>query len=163
MVTADQWAQLIGDEVDPFDSARSDLKWREKDIQVGLLDDAGRLVAAAELATAELAGADGQRTGVVGIGGVIVAAPCRGRGLARRVVELALERAGTLGPGLAMLFCYRDRAGLYERLGFHEVEAEVWVEQPSGSIRMPLVTMWRALLPGASPPAGPLTLDGLPF
>ena len=157
-----QRTQLEGDEVDPWDSARNDLTtWRPKDRHVGLIDGEGRLVAAAGLVAGAVRGDDGRTVGVLGIGGVIVAAPYRGRGLARRVVEASLERAGDLE--LAMLFCYRDRAGLYERLDFRELGAKLLVEQPEGPVEMPLVTMWRPLRDGASLPEGPLTLDGTPF
>ena len=101
---------------------------------------------------------------VVGLGGVIVLAAHRGRGLAREVVEAALVRARALGPEFAMLFCLADRRGLYAKLGFAVVDAEVHVEQPdAGLVAIALCTMWRALRPGARWPDGPVTLRGLPF
>lgn len=155
--------QLEGDEDDPFDAAGSPLQWRGKDRHIALRDAGGRLVASVGLLTAEIrVGADGVMP-IVGVGGVIVAAPHRGRGLAREVLTAALDRAQTLGPPLALLFCHPDRAGLYERFGFSEATARVVVEQPDGPVEMPHVTMWRALHPGATLPDGPVTLLGLPF
>jgi hypothetical protein len=62
-----------------------------------------------------------------------------------------------------MLFCHRDRAGLYERHGFVEVAPPVMVQQPDRFVPMPGVSMWRPLREGVTLPAGPLTLHGLPF
>ena len=76
------------------------------------------LIAAAGLASTRLRAADGSEHDAIGLGGVIVAAPYRGHGLARRIVTQALELAATLGPELAVLFCLPSRIGLYERLGF---------------------------------------------
>jgi hypothetical protein len=68
-----------------------------------------------------------------------------------------------MGPDVALLFCHRDRAGLYARHRFVEIPPPVLAEQPAGPIEMPLVAMWRALRPGAVLPPGPVVLRGLPF
>jgi Acetyltransferase (GNAT) domain len=78
----------------------------------------------------------------VGIGGVFVSAPFRGQGLGSRIVGEALRRAATLGPVVVLLFCHRDRVGLYERHGFVEVDLPVFVQQPRGFVEVPLVAMW---------------------
>lgn len=155
-------ADLEGEESDPFDVAGVTLRFRPKERHVGLQDERGRLVASAGMLVVE-AEADGRRFTVVGMGGVIVTASHRGRGLARRVVEAALDRARILGPEFAVLFCLPDRAGLYHRLGFSEVTHQVLVEQPGGHASMPLHTMWRVLRPGAIWPDGPVVLQSLPF
>jgi predicted GNAT family N-acyltransferase len=167
-------AQLEGDEDDPFDAAGSPLRWRSKDRHVALRDAGGRLVASVGLLTTEIrvhadevvpiAGVDANEiVPIVGIGGVIVAAHHRGRGLAREVLTAALGRAETLGPPLALLFCHRDRVGLYERFGFRVAAGPVLVGQPGGTVEMPHVTMWRALRPGAALRDGRVTLLGEPF
>jgi GNAT superfamily N-acetyltransferase len=160
-LTEEHKAQLEGDEEDPFDGARADLTFEKKERRVGFLDG-DRLVAAAGWLHVEVEVA-GARFPVLGIGGVIVNADYRGRGLARQAVEAALERGATDGLGLAMLFCLDDRAGLYRKLGFEEIEAPVTVDQPNGQTEMPLVAMWKALTPGAPWPDGPVRLLGLPF
>ncbi len=104
-----------------------------------------------------------ERFEVVGLGGVIVNADHRGRGLARTVVNAAITKAAMLGPRFMLLFCHPDRAGLYDRLGFNQVEPPVHVEQPDGYAEMPMQTMWRALADGATWPSGHLTVRGLPF
>jgi predicted N-acetyltransferase YhbS len=155
-------ADLEGDELDPFDVAGVTLQFRAKERHVALEDDRGRLVASTGMVITEVEVA-GQRFPVVGIGGVIVNASHRGRGLARQVVEAALARAAELGPSFAMLFCLPDRAGLYRRLAFTEIVDEVRVRQPIGEAVMPMRTMWRALRAGARWPPGPVLLLGLPF
>jgi predicted N-acetyltransferase YhbS len=164
-LTAEQLAELERGDDDPFDSGRLTraLTWRPKDRHVALRGEDGRLVASVGLLLAEVNAGDHLGVPVVGIGGVIVAAARRGEGLGSRVIEAALRRAERLGPYIAMLFCYEDRAGLYRRHGFSEVPPPVRVHQPEGQIEMPMITMWRGLRAGAVLPAGPIALTGLPF
>jgi predicted GNAT family N-acyltransferase len=158
-----EWAELEGDEVDPFDAARSGLEWGSKDRHVTLRRPDGHLVASAGLVVAEVHVDGAAVIPVVGIGGVIVTARCRGQGLGDRIVAAALRTAATLGPGIAMLFCYPDRAGLYARHGFAEIAAPVLVHQPAGPVEMTMVTMWRALHEGETLPPGQVVLNSLPF
>ncbi len=156
-------AELEGDEVDPFDGAGSSLQWRPKDRHVGLRAPDGRMLASTGLVQAGLEAGDGRVAEVVGIGGVIVAAPFRGQGLGSRVIVEALRVAATLGPPAVILFCHRDRAGLYARHGFVELAPPVLVSQPDGFAEIPQVTMWRALREGVDPPAAPIRILSLPF
>lgn len=158
----DQRRDLEGIEVDPFDAEGATLQFRGKERHVGLSDDAGRLVASTGMLVIDVQVAQ-QRFPVVGIGGVIVAAAYRGRGLARQVVEAALERARTLGPDFALLFCHEDRVGLYRRLGFADIDLPVEVKQPDGYEVIPQRTMWRALQDDVSWPPGPVVVHSLPF
>ena len=161
-LTEEQRAELEGEEEDPWDGAGIGLEWRPKERHVGLRDDSGRLIANAGLLVAEVE-VGGRRFPVVGLGGVIVNADHRGRGLSLRVVQAALERATGLGPEFMLLFCHENRSGLYRRFGFEEVGAEVLVEHDGGHVVMPMRTMWRALLSQARWPAGRVVLLGLPF
>jgi predicted N-acetyltransferase YhbS len=155
-------AELEGDEHDPFDSAGISLSFRPKEQHVALRGPAGRLVASTGLLVVDVEVA-GHRFPVVGIGGVIVNEHWRGRGLARAVVEAALDKARGLGPQFALLFCHANRAGLYSRLGFAEINSVVRVEQPGGYRTMPQQTMWRPLRAGVRWPDGELTLHSLPY
>ncbi len=156
-------AELEGDEEDPFDAAGNTLRWRPKDRHVALRGDDGHLVASAGLVLTEVQVDDGEPIPVVGIGGVFVAQANRGQGLGRRVITEVLARAAELGPDLALLFCHRNRAGLYERHDFVEVPPPVLVEQRDGRVEIPMVTMWRALREGAELPPGRMALLSRPF
>jgi predicted N-acetyltransferase YhbS len=162
-LTDAQHAELEEGDADPWGAAANALRWRPKDLHVALRQPEGRLVASAGLVIAEVQVADASPMQVVGLGGVIVFAPYRGQGLGSRVIAAALHRAATLGPGAAMLFCDRDRAGLYERHGFVEIDSPVMVQQPDRHLEMPLVSMWRWLHEGVTLRSGPVTLHGLPF
>jgi GNAT superfamily N-acetyltransferase len=158
------WAELAGDEEDPFDAGASTVQRRDKDRHVALRGPDGRLVATAGLVVAEVQVGDASPMPVVGIGGVIVAARYRGQGLSTQVITEALGRAATMGPTLAVLFCHRDRAGLYERHGFVEIPPPpVQVEQPDGPVELSMVAMWRSLGEGAELPPGRVVVHGLPF
>jgi predicted N-acetyltransferase YhbS len=161
-LTPELKSELEGDEQDPFDAAGLTLEYRAKDRHVGLRDASGQLVASAGMLIVEVEVGE-ERFAVVGLGGVIVNARHRGRGLARKVVDAALARAATLGPAFALLFCHEDRAGLYRKLGFVVVEDEVVVEQPDGFAALPQLAMWRRLHDRATWPGGPLTVHSLPF
>lgn len=163
ILTAEQYAELVGDEEDPWDAGDVHLEWRPKDRHVGLCAPDGRLVATAGMTLVTVRFGGGETVPVVGLGGVIVAAPFRGRGFGRRVITEALARAREMGPAIAMLFCRPDRAGLYRQHGFAEMPGPVLVDQPGAVIEIADVTMWRPLRPGAALPRGPVKLDGLPF
>ncbi|HEY1522771.1 MAG TPA: GNAT family N-acetyltransferase [Solirubrobacteraceae bacterium] len=158
-----QRAELEGDEEDPFDAAGNTLQWRSKDQHVALRGDHGRLVASAGLVLAEVEVGNAPPIPVVGIGGVLVSAPYRGRGLGNRVIIEVLARAKATGRELALLFCHRNRAGLYKRHGFVEIPPPVLVEQPDGPVEIAMVSMWRPLREGWEPPAGQLVLRSFPF
>jgi predicted N-acetyltransferase YhbS len=161
-LTAERRHELEGDETDPFDADGITLRFRAKDRHVGLRDASGRLAASAGLVVVEVEVGD-ERFPVVGLGGVIVRASDRGRGLGRAVVEAAMTLAATLGPGFAMLFCHDDRAGLYGKLGFVDVGGQVLVQQPTGYASIPQRTMRRALKDGATWPSGSTRVHSLPF
>jgi GNAT superfamily N-acetyltransferase len=159
----EQYAELIGDEHDPWGAAEFRLEWRPKDHHVALRDNDGRLIAAAGLVVVDVEFGAQPPIPVVGIGGVLVTASHRGRGFGRRVISAAIDRAETLGPEIAMLFCLAGLAGLYRRHGFAEVPGPVFVDQPNGAVEISEVTMWRALEVGASLPDGVVKVVGLPF
>jgi predicted N-acetyltransferase YhbS len=160
-LTAAQYAELEGDEQNPFD-VDGKLQWSEGRRHVALAEPDGRLVAATAISSAA-ATVDGLTLPLLGIGGVIVRAERRGEGLARAIVLAALEQPVDNGARHALLFCWPDRAGLYTRLGFTTVEDQVTIAQPNGRVTMHMQTMWRGLTPAATWPPGPVALEGLPF
>jgi hypothetical protein len=64
---------------------------------------------------------------------------------------------------IAILFCDRDRAGLYERHGFREIEPPVLVQQPGGRVAIAQVSMWCAIREDATLPSGRVIVHSLPF
>jgi predicted N-acetyltransferase YhbS len=161
-LTAAQRAELEGGEPHPFGTVGLELHWRPKDRHV-MLNDGGRLLASAGLVVAEVSVDGAEPFDVVGLGGVIVAPGHRGQGLARTVVDAALDRAAGEGPAFALLFCREAVAGLYRKLGFARVAPPVRVLQPTGSVVIPQHTMWRALHDDAAWPAGSVSVRSLPF
>jgi aminoglycoside 2'-N-acetyltransferase I len=161
----EQYAELVGDEDDPWNAAEFDLEWLPKDRHVAVRDDDGRLIAAAGLVVVEVQCGEQPPIPVVGVGGVIVTASHRGRGFGREVISEALRRAEAMGPEIAMLFCRSETAGLYRRHGFTQVRGPVLVDQPDGVVEISGagVTMWRALTAGARLPEGIVKVNGLPF
>jgi predicted GNAT family N-acyltransferase len=150
------WEQLAGGEDHPF--GIDEFEWRKKDWHTLLRDGDGRAVACAGLTLADVEVGE-EHFEVVGVGDVIVTPARRGEGLLRPVLDAALERAATLGPDKAMLFCSEQRARMYARFGFVEVRTPV----VAGGQAMRERFMWRPLRAGATWPEGPVTLPRLPF
>jgi GNAT superfamily N-acetyltransferase len=182
-ITDGDWQQVIAGEPEPWGGVAEALQWREKSRNLGLCDDAGKLVALAGLVLAEVRVAGtpprvtdtplqvadtpphtaGTPLQVAGVGNVIVTRSARGRGFARVLIERVLQIAPELGAERAMLFCLPANVGLYAKFGFALIEEPVSVAQPGGSIEMPLRTMWKPLTPTANWPAGKIELLGQPF
>ncbi|MFG2191851.1 GNAT family N-acetyltransferase [Streptomyces sp. NPDC048639] len=98
-----------------------------------------------------------------GLGGVVVAHELRGRGLAPFVVNAAMGDAHGRGLRLGLLFCRPDRVSVYRRLGWTPLASAVAVEQPGGTVTMPLPGMAKALHDTARWPSGPVRLHSLPM
>jgi GNAT superfamily N-acetyltransferase len=160
--TGAEWEELRAGEENSFGESTSDIAWRGKDVHTGFRKD-GRLIASVGLVAADVHAGD-ERFEVVGVGGVIVSRDFRRQGYLRPTLDAALERAATLGPERAMLFCSRANAGLYASFGFAEIDAPVVAAQPEGrECVMPPPAMWRPLREGVTWPAGDVRLPGLPF
>ena len=156
-------AALEGDEEYPFGTEGIELVWLPKERYVVVEDGDGRALASTGLLVVEVSVDGGEPFEVVGVGGVLVVRAHRGQGLGRVVVEAALERAERMGPPLAVLFCRDALVGLYRKLGFELVEPPVHVLQPTGSAVMPVNTMWRPLLDGATWAPGAVRVHSEPF
>ncbi len=157
------WEELVAGEHEPFGSVGEKLVWREKTRNVGVRDDAGRLVAAAGVVLAEVKVGQESSFEVAGLGGLIVTRSARGRGLARLLCGRLLEIAGELEAQRAMLFCLPKLMPLYGKFGFVEIDEPVWADQPGGRIEMPLPAMWSALSSDVGWPPGLVELSGEPF
>ncbi|MGW5128660.1 GNAT family N-acetyltransferase [Streptomyces sp. NPDC004069] len=153
--------EILGEGADPFGVAYAGLTWLPKEHHFGVRLG-GRLVAHAGLLRLPLS-IGGDSTEAVGVGGVAVAPDVRGHGLARRVIAAALDHARTLGPRHGLLFCRQPLVPFYERLGWRALDQDVHVEQPGGTVLMPLRTMVTPLHDGAAWPTGPVRLLSFPM
>ncbi len=156
------WEELVDGEDDAFGTDGLGIVWRDKTEHLGLVLD-GRVVGHAGWVGSAVETDSGQRTDVVGLGGVLVHRDHRGRGLGGQLVRGATARMGDGGVPIAMLFCRTVRTAFYGRLGWQPIAGEVTADQPEGPIVMPLVTCWTSLAEGAHLPPGGLRVDGLPF
>lgn len=162
-LTERDWADLTGSEHEPFGAVGAGLAWREKDRNVALRAGDGHLIAAAGAVIAEIQVEDAGSFEVVGVGGVIVTASARGRGLMSRILDPLLALAEGMGPERAMLFCRPELVAVYRSFGFAEITAPVCAYQQQGRVEMPMPAMWRALHEGAEWPPGRVDVAGLPF
>jgi len=162
-LTEPYWDELVAGEQEPFGGIGEQLSWREKTRNIGLRDERGQLLAAGGVVLAELRAAAGPPFQVAGLGGLIVKASARRHGLARSLAGPLLDAARELQVERAMLFCMARLMPFYEELGFRQVLAPVWADQPGGRIEMPLEAMWKPLREGVGWPGGELQLDGEPF
>ncbi len=153
--------EISGGEPDPAGVAGTGLTWRSKEKHFGIRTR-GRLVAHAGFVVVPVS-VGGTRLQVAGLGGVLVAPDQRGRGLAQLVVTTAMEHAREVGLQLGLLFCRPDRLPLYQRMGWSPLEGDVRVEQPTGTVTMPLRSMWTPLHDGARWPSGPVHVLSLPM
>lgn len=162
-LTSKQYDELGDGDQDLFRREYLGLRWRAKERYFVLCGCDDRALAAAGLVVVDVEVVPHDLFAVAGIGDVIVARSFRGKGLARMVVGAAIHHAKSIGLDFAMLFCDAGMVGLYERLGFIEIDAPVYVEQPAGSVQIPMRSMWRAVREDATWPVGTVRLRGLPF
>lgn len=156
------WARLIGGESSPFGEAAAALEFRPKDHHVAIRDQSGRIIAAAGATVAKVSVGGGDPFEVVGFGALIIRADARGHKLSGPLMDRLRIVAERLGPDRGMLFSEPSLVRLYARRGYREISDPVWVDQPSGPLRVPVRTMWRPLRP-VSWPSGVVRLDGFPF
>jgi predicted N-acetyltransferase YhbS len=161
-LTAEQWRELEAGEQDPFETWTNDLQWQPKELHTVRRREDGRLIASVGLVVVAVE-AGGKAFTVAGVGGVIVSHDHRRQGHLRPTLDAALERAATLGPERAMLFCSYEKAPIYASFGFREIAAPVHAAQPDGERQMPPPAMWRPLREGVTWPEGDVRLPGLPF
>jgi predicted GNAT family N-acyltransferase len=162
-ITDEQESEVVAGEHAAWGGVGEELEWAEKQRHVALRSADGGLVAIAGALVAQVEVEGTERFEVLGIGGVMVTASERGRGLVWRLLEPLLEIAAEMGPQRAMLFCRPQLTALYEKFAFAEITAPVWARQPEGKIEMPLCAMWRPLRAGVRWPEGRVEVQGLPF
>jgi ribosomal protein S18 acetylase RimI-like enzyme len=111
------WSQM-----DPsFRDAFSGFVWEEPSPQAGGSRSSRRIVG-----NVSLNRAPGSRQRWI-ICNVVVMQECQGQGIARRMMEAAIDEAQEIGAVGVLLQVHRDNPralGLYSRMGFHEVSGE---------------------------------------
>jgi GNAT superfamily N-acetyltransferase len=168
-ITSEEWADLVGDEHEPWGGQAEALVWGDKDWHVVRRDPDGRLLAVAGSVVAEVEvtpNGGGERTArfpVVGLGSLFVRASARGQGLLHDLARELIAQARERGPRWGMLFCREDLVPVYRGYGFELLDAPVWAEQPGGRVELPLRAMVLAFAPGPAWPAGRVDVLGLPF
>jgi GNAT superfamily N-acetyltransferase len=100
---------------------------------------------------------------VAGVGGVLVRSGERGHGYGRAAMDAAEEFVTReWKSGFMLLFCREALRSWYDALGWRKVLGATWAEQPSGSVVLPLESMWKSLS-GARWPAGDVHLRSRPW
>jgi hypothetical protein len=100
---------------------------------------------------------------VAGVGGVLVRSGERGHGYGRAAMDAASSFvAREWKVGFMLLFCREALRSWYDALGWRKVLGATWAEQPSGSVVLPLESMWKAL-DGARWPDGDVYLQSRPW
>lgn len=100
---------------------------------------------------------------VGGLGGVITVPKFQRRGFAEKLISEAvrvIDEEWRLP--YAMLFCYPRRLAFYQRQGWKELNDPVFIQQPTGELQMPTITMVRELS-GQPWPSGPVHMASLPW
>ncbi len=156
------WAGLMRSDPGAFGGGTEGLQVRQKDRYVGVRDDDGRLIAVIGAAIAQVTVEGHGSFEVVGIGGLMVRKDARALGLGSQLMERIREITTGWGPDRAMLFCEPHLTAMYTRRGYTQLPDEVWVDQPTGPITMPIHAMWRPIRPADWPP-GVIHLHGPPF
>jgi hypothetical protein len=135
---------LAGGEEDPSRTHDYKLSWRPTETHI-YVSAGGRKVCHVGLVrqSVEVAGASLE---VAGVGGVLARSGERGHGYGHAAMHAAEEFASREWKvGFMLLFCREAVRSWYDVLRWRKVLGATWAEQPSGSIVLPLVSMWKSL------------------
>jgi RimJ/RimL family protein N-acetyltransferase len=157
---ADDDTALHVDVPDVFGVDGLGLTWAPKEHKLKALVE-GRPVASVGWLLRDAA-FDGTPRRVAGLGGVLTHPACRGRGIARTLISVAIEHARAAGAETMVLLCRPELVPLYTELGWRRLSVPVAVRQPDGDRPCPLATMMYTLADLPEPVVG-VDLQGLPF
>jgi hypothetical protein len=135
---------LAGGDEDPSRTHDYNLSWRPTEMHVFVSAEGKRMCHVGLVRqTIEVSGAP---LDVAGVGGVLVRSGARGHGYGRAAMTAAEEFVTReMKTDFLLLFCREAVRSWYDALGWRKVLAATWAEQPSGSIVLPLVSMWKSL------------------
>jgi aminoglycoside 2'-N-acetyltransferase I len=152
---------LADGESDPNQTACYRLIWQPKTLHVLIMED-GITVAHAGLIERTVMVGD-HSVPVAGIGGVLTRPNCRGKGFGQMAVQKAEEHVRQhKKTNFGLLFCRDAILQWYGRLGWSPIVDPVWIDQPEGTIRAPLVVMAKCF-GEESWPGGTVRLGCLPW
>jgi GNAT superfamily N-acetyltransferase len=152
---------LAGGDEDPSRTHGYNLSWRPTETHI-FVSAEGRKMCHVGLVrhTVEVSGVS---LDVAGVGGVLVRSGERGHGYGRIAMDAAEAFAvREWGVGFMLLFCREAVRPWYDALGWRKVLGATWAEQPSGSIVLPLDSMWKSLN-GARWPDGDVYMRSRPW
>ncbi len=159
--TPEDRARLRAGNDDPSGVAEFHLEWRPKDQHLGVFLG-GHLVSHAGLVKHTIQ-VGGRAVAVAGFGGVLTHPDHQGRGFARLAMQEAEAHArAAMDVPFGALFCKEQMQPWYEQMGWRTVREQVWIEQPQGTVAMPMPMMVKAL--GAETwPAGAIVVGCFPW
>jgi GNAT superfamily N-acetyltransferase len=135
---------LAGGEPDPSETHPYALQWRPTEKHIFIAEGGMRICHVGLVC--ETVEVNGNPVAVAGIGGVLARREYRGRGYSRLAIEAAEDFVRReMAVKFILLFCRPALQSLYEHLGWATVFSPVWVEQPNGSVLLPIVSMVKCL------------------
>ena len=152
---------LAGGDEDPSRTHDYKLSWRPTETHI-FVSAEGRKMCHVGLVrqTLKISGAP---VDVAGVGGVLVRSGERGHGYGRAAMDAAEAFvAREWKVGFMLLFCREALRSWYDALGWRKVLGATWAEQPSGSVVLPLESMWKSF-DGARWPDGDVYLQSRPW
>lgn len=153
--------ELAEGEIDPFGIEKAGLTFAHKEQFVIAFSDDRPVAAAGWLARDVRVGS--RTVAAAGLGGVLVRASRRGRGLCRLVVSEAMRVAAAAGRTHGILLCDPRFEPLYAHLGWVLIAEEVTFNDSEARRQVwPVVAMTRPLTDEPWP-RGKVYLAGLPF
>lgn len=130
--------------------------------RVMIRDEAGELVCHVGMQERDALW-NGDKVRIGGIGGVATRENARGRGLASRALQTAIDIwREESGADLALLFTEPHNFDFYDNRGWHRFEGDVFVDQPGGRIKHTVVTPFVYDL-ALAPREGVIDLCGKPW
>jgi aminoglycoside 2'-N-acetyltransferase I len=139
-----------------------DVAWAAHDQRVLAFNAAGEIIGHVAIIMRE-ATLDGRAVKIGGLGGVATRNDSRRRGVARATMSTAVQQIQCVHDvDFCLLFCEPRHAALYEKLGWHSFQGDVFVQQAQGRVRFevtgPYVIDFKM-----APRFGVLDLCGLPW
>jgi aminoglycoside 2'-N-acetyltransferase I len=146
---------------EPTDAPWGHVVWSQAARRVLVRDDGSDLIGHVGLHARDAIW-DGRTVRVGGIGAVVTRAEHRRHGFATAAMQKAAQELDADGVDFALLFTQPHNFAFYRRLGWHQFEGEVFVEQSPGRVRFDVMPAFVLDLKLA-PRSGTIDLCGPPW